>query len=55
MLSDQIQNAWKQWKFGSFNTDMPLTRIQFAQLIDATINPFELKQIDHNGKIKSTY
>lgn len=55
ILTDQIQQKWKQWEFGSFNTDMPLTRIQFAQLIDATINPFELKQIDHNGKIKSTY
>ena len=55
MLSDQIQNAWKQWKFGSFKTDMALTRIQFAQLFDATINPFELQQIDHNGKINSIY
>ena len=55
MLSDQVQNAWKQWKFGSFKTDMALTRIQFAQLFDATINPFELQQIDHNGKIKSIY
>jgi len=55
ILTDQIKQKWKQWKFGSFKTDMPLTRIQFAQLIDATINPFELKQIDHNGEIKSTY
>ena len=55
ILTDQLQQKWKQWKFGSFNTDMPLTRIQFAQLIDDTINPFELKQIDHNGKIKSIY
>lgn len=55
MLSDQIQNAWKQWKFGSFKVDMALTRIQFAQLFDATINPFELQEIDHNGKIKSIY
>jgi hypothetical protein len=30
-------------------------RIQFAQLFDATINPFELQQIDHNGNIKSIY
>jgi hypothetical protein len=55
MLSDQIQNAWKQWKFGSFKVDMALTRIQFAQLFDATINPFELQEIDHNGEIKSIY
>ena len=55
ILTNQIQQKWEQWKFSSFNTNMSLTRIQFAQLIDATINPFELKQIDHNGKIKSTY
>jgi hypothetical protein len=55
MLSEQIQQAWKQWKFGTFKTDMALTRIQFAQLFDATINPFELQQIDHNGNIKSIY
>ena len=55
ILTDQIQQKWKQWKFGSFKTDMALTRIQFAQLFDATINPFELQQIDHNGKIKSIY
>jgi hypothetical protein len=55
MLSDQIKNAWKQWKFGSFKVDMALTRIQFAQLFDATINPFELQEIDHNGEIKSIY
>ena len=55
MLSDQIQNEWKQWELGSFKTDMALTRIQFAQLFDATINPFELQQIDHHGKIKSIY
>ncbi len=55
MLSEQIKNAWKQWKFGSFKVDMALTRIQFAQLFDATINPFELQQIDHNGEIKSIY
>lgn len=55
LLTNQIKLAWQRWKFGSFNTNIHLTRIQFAQLIDATINPFELQQIDHNGKIKPTY
>jgi hypothetical protein len=55
ILTDQIKSAWLQWKFGSFNTEMPLSRIQFAELFNAVINPFELKQIDHNGTIKPTY
>jgi hypothetical protein len=55
LLTNQIKLAWQRWKFGSFNPNIYLTRIQFAQLIDATINPFELQQIDHNGKIKPTY
>ena len=55
LLTNQIKLEWQRWKFGSFNPNIYLTRIQFAQLIDATINPFELQQIDHNGKIKPTY
>jgi hypothetical protein len=55
LLTNQIKLAWQRWKFGSFNTNIHLSRIQFAQLLDATINPFELLQIDHNGKIKPTY
>ena len=55
LLTNQIKLAWQRWKFGSFNTSIHLSRIQFAQLLDATINPFELLQIDHNGKIKPTY
>ena len=55
LLTNQIKQSWQRWKFGSFNPNSYLTRIQFAQLMDATINPFELQQIDHNGKIKPTY
>lgn len=54
LLTNQIKLVWQRWKFGSFNTNIHLSRIQFAQLLDATINPFELLQIDHNGKIKPT-
>lgn len=55
LLIAQIKQHWKQWKFGSLNIETPLTRIQFACLLNETIKPFELIQIDHNGKIKSTY
>jgi hypothetical protein len=55
LLTNQIKQSWQRWKFGSFNPNSYVTRIQFTQLMDATINPFELQQIDHNGKIKPTY
>jgi hypothetical protein len=55
LLTNQIKQSWQRWKFASFNPNSYVTRIQFAQLMDATINPFELQQIDHNGKIKPTY
>ena len=55
LLTNQIKQSWQRWKFGSFNPNSYVTRIQFAQLMDATINPFELQQIDHNGKIKPIY
>ena len=55
LLTNQIKQSWQRWKFGSFNPNSYVTRIQFAQLMDATINPFELQEIDHNGKIKSIY
>ncbi|WP_439504820.1 FAD-dependent oxidoreductase [Sediminibacterium sp.] len=55
VLTAQIKEKWEQWKFGNFKIDQPLTRIQFAQLLNVTIQPFDLIQVDHNGKFKSTY
>jgi len=50
-FTQQIQTAWTKWKLGYFNEQMPLTRLEFAVLLNETINPFELKQVDHQGKI----
>lgn len=50
-LTEQVQTAWIKWKLGYFNENMPLTRLEFAKLLDATIHPFDLKQVDHQGKI----
>lgn len=52
---NQVKKKWEQWELGNFENSMSLTRIQFAKLLDATIDPFELRQIDHNGNIKPTY
>jgi len=51
IFTEQVKAAWVKWKLGYFNEQMPLTRLEFAVLLNETINPFELKQIDHQGKI----
>jgi hypothetical protein len=50
IFTEQIKSAWVKWKLGYFNENMPLTRLEFAKLLDATIHPFDLKQVDHQGK-----
>lgn len=51
IFTEQIKAAWLKWKLGYFNEQMPLTRLELAVLLNATINPFEQRQIDHQGKI----
>lgn len=51
LLTKQIQQAWVSWKLGYFNMSMPLTRLEFAVLLNATIDPFNLKQVNHQGNI----
>jgi len=51
LLTQQIQQAWVFWKLGYFNINMPLTRLEFAVLFNATIDPFNLKQVNHQGVI----
>lgn len=51
LLTQQIQTAWTKWKLGYFDEQMPLTRLEFAVLLNATIDPFNLKQVNHQGII----
>jgi len=51
LLTQQIQTAWTKWKLGYFDEQMPLTRLEFAVLLNATIDLFNLKQVNHQGKI----
>ncbi|HPH36565.1 MAG TPA: FAD-dependent oxidoreductase [Sediminibacterium sp.] len=51
LLTQQIQQAWVFWKLGYFNINMQLTRLEFAVLFNATIDPFNLKQVNHQGVI----
>lgn len=50
-FTQQIQTAWSKWKLGYFDEQMPLTRLEFAVLLNATIDPFNLKQVNHQGVI----
>lgn len=54
-LKKQIIEAWTNWNFGILDNAKPLTRIQFAKLLDATINPFNQMDVDHQGFFKQTY
>lgn len=51
LLTKQIKAAWVDWKFGYFDEQMPLTRLEFAVILNATIDPFNLKQVNHQGII----
>ena len=50
-----ISKLWQQWGFGLFNPDQPVTRIQFAQMLDALVNPFEKWEVNHSGQFQSKY
>ena len=51
LLTKQIKAAWVEWKFGYFDEQMPLTRLEFAVILNAIIDPFNLKQVNHQGTI----
>jgi ribosomal protein L11 methylase PrmA len=52
LLNKTIQKAWKaQYKFNSdFNIDRPITRREFAVLINHYLNPFA-RTVDLNGRL----
>lgn len=51
----QIVAAWTNWNLGTLEETKPLTRIQFAKLLDATIDPFNQMDVNHQGFFKQTY
>ena len=40
----------RKFTFNSFNIDAPMSRGQFAVLLDTLVNPFAV-EIQHNGKL----
>lgn len=51
LFTQQIQQAWIQWKLGYFDLNMPLTRLELAVLLNATLDPFNNRQINHLGQL----
>lgn len=44
-----IEDIWSAYGFENLNEDQPITRKQFAVLMDKIVDPFHAKQIDHFG------
>ncbi len=51
IFTQQLQQAWIQWKLGYFDSTMPLTRLELAVLLNATLDPFNAKPVSHLGQL----
>lgn len=51
-LQQQLAAKWSSWGFTNFNLQRNITRLELAVLLDAVINPFQLKEVDHEGHYK---
>lgn len=52
IFTQQLQQAWIQWKLGYFDSTMPLTRLELAVLLNATLDPFNAKPVSHLGQLR---
>jgi len=51
ILLKQLSNSWIEWGFGVLQPDEFIKRKELAQLIDKTIQPFNLVSISHQGQL----
>lgn len=51
-LQQQLAAKWSSWGFTNFNLQRNIIRLELAVLLDAVINPFQLKEVDHEGHYK---
>lgn len=51
IFTAQIQQAWIQWKLGYFDPSMPITRLELAVLLNATIDPFNNREVNYLGQL----
>ena len=54
-LQQQVAAAWQEWGFGTWNGEKQLSRLEFSKLLDATVQPFALLQVNHQGKYQLKY
>lgn len=54
-LQVQLAEHWKNWGFGEWRAEAPITRLQFAKLLDAMVNPFALMPVNHQGQFELKY
>lgn len=50
-MTDKLRSAWPQWQLKNFEPHRPITRAEFAVLLDKLVDPFWLKQVDHAGNL----
>lgn len=51
-IKQQIQGKWSSWGLKAFDENRNITRAELAVLLDQTINPFQLKQVNYTGQFK---
>jgi hypothetical protein len=51
-IKQQIKNKWSTWGLKAFDEKRNITREELAVLLDAVINPFQLKEVNHTGQFK---
>lgn len=51
-LENQLESLWTIWGLNNFDLKRDITRMEFAVILDKTINPFRLKKVDHLGYFK---
>jgi len=52
VIKEQVKNKWTLWGLKNFDERRTITRAEMAVLLDHTIQPFQLKQVQHNGQFK---
>ena len=52
LFTQQLLQSWIQWKLGYFDPSMPITRLELAVLLNATLDPFNAKPVNHLGQLR---
>jgi hypothetical protein len=50
-LTTQVQSGWMKWGLNNFDTQRPITRAEFAVLLDEVLVPFSTRQVTIEGQL----